>query len=98
MWGEILMKHTAIRIPEEIIEELRRIAVQNERSLSGEIRLALRQYLRGCTGQRRKRSCASAEQTECSARNYRLSMAQNAGNMWVFNAKRLRAAARSPNA
>jgi predicted transcriptional regulator len=66
MWGEILMKHTAIRIPEEIIEELRRIAVQNERSLSGEIRLALRQYLRGCTGQCRKKGaqeehrCASA--------------------------------------
>jgi hypothetical protein len=63
------MGHVTIRIPEEIIEELKRSAAQNERTLSSEIRLALKLYLRGCTGQRRKTSCASAEQTECSARN-----------------------------
>jgi hypothetical protein len=60
------MKHTAIRIPKEILEELRRSAAQNERSLSGEIRLALRQYLRGCTGQRRKKG-AQEEQRRASA-------------------------------
>jgi predicted DNA-binding protein len=60
------MKHTAIRIPNEILEELKRSAAQNERTLSSEIRLALKLYLRGCTGQRRKKG-AQEEQRRASA-------------------------------
>jgi hypothetical protein len=40
------MRHIAIRVPTIILEELRRRATENERSLSGEIRLALKEHLK----------------------------------------------------
>lgn len=44
--GVLDMKHTALRLPERILEDLKTVARANERSVSGEIRLALRQHIK----------------------------------------------------
>ena len=54
------MEHTAIRIPSTFLRELKRRAKRNERSVSAEIRMALKAYLgedQGCdpVGEEEKR-------------------------------------------
>lgn len=39
-------EHITLRLDEKLASELRRVAVQNDRSVSAEVRQALRDYLR----------------------------------------------------
>ena len=39
-------EHLTLRLDEKLVAELRRVAVQNDRSVSAEVRQALRDYLR----------------------------------------------------
>lgn len=54
------MQHTTIRIPPDFLRQLRERAKRNERTVSGEIRMALKAYLgegegRETVGEKEKR-------------------------------------------
>lgn len=44
---QVKPQHVTLRLEENLLDELRKCAERNDRSLSAEVRIAVRQYLNG---------------------------------------------------